>query len=289
MATMKRKPSQEELSDALAYDDIAAAEEALGASGNEQVNLEELSVEAQKPPKEPVEGLDEKSISQITRAFTGASPALMGLLFGASPATSERQLKETQDYYKAGVPTKAVLTKGPAGEPIYTDIREAVGQEAYEKPVATIQQQQRLLQSRRMVDLDKINDPTAKAEEKYKMVRDTLDGPVDAMSGESLKGRKLIDAGTDQILRLPTPGGGVNFESYNKILDKKKSIAGTLGAGEIMGAAGKPLLKSEAELLLKSASKAKDLIAIQNKEIQGISADRSTSVSYTHLTLPTSP
>jgi hypothetical protein len=143
MATMKRKPAQVDpsdeqvdLSDALQYDDIAASDEALGASGNDQVSLEELSIEAQKPPKPPVEGLDEKSISQITRAFTGASPALMGLLFGGSPSTVERELKETKDYYKAGVPTKTVLTKGPTGEPIYTDIRDSIGQEAYERPYA---------------------------------------------------------------------------------------------------------------------------------------------------------
>jgi len=305
MATMKnakgRYPSQED-DDVPA--DIRAADESLSNSDDGGEGLSEdysadkseqaepLEVEAESVKKNPPleeskttsSPMADQDKASFARAITGATPALMGLLMGASPAMAESQIKEGQAYYSSGTTKKTVLTMGPDGKPVYTDVRDSIGKQAYTKP-STAGQQQRLLQSRRMVDLDKINDPNAKPEEKYKMVRDTLDGPVDAMSGESLKGRRMIEAGTDQILRLPTPGGGVNYESYNKILDKKKPVAGALGPGEVMGPSGKPLLKQEAESVIRTAEKGKELGAALEKEGSAISADRRTVETTTDPTV----
>lgn len=216
---------------------------------------------------------DEKQAA--ARFVTGAAPTLMGFLFGGSPLAQERSILEGQKYYDESTPKKTVLTRGPNGQPIYTDIRESIGKEAFQKPINS-NQQQRLLQSRRMADLDKINDPNAKPEEKFYMVRDTLNGPVNAMNNESLSGKKLIDIGQDTTLRLPTAGGGVNFEAYNKVLGTKKNIASAAGAGEIMGTSGHPLLKKEAESLISSAQKGRGVVSAQEKELAGLEQDRQT-------------
>ena len=159
MATMKsakgRYPSQE---DDDVPDDIKAADESLDYSDdssrlqseNESVDSSEpaepLDIEAedtsfvepvQKPfpaEKEVVKpkpaGLDNATLGRV---ITGATPALMGLLMGASPAMAESQIKEGQKYYEAGTPKKTVLTMGPDGKPVYIDVRDSIGKEAFQK------------------------------------------------------------------------------------------------------------------------------------------------------------
>jgi len=121
MANMYRKPSQE--------DDIAAAEDAVPT---DSIDAGTMDIDADAPKKEPYSY--DPSKDALARGLTGAAPALMGFLFGASPAMAENQIKEAQSYYKAGTPSKLVLTKGPDGQPIYSDAREAVNKEAYQKP-----------------------------------------------------------------------------------------------------------------------------------------------------------
>jgi hypothetical protein len=129
-----RKPSQE--------DDISAAEDAVPTDSADESVIEpmmELEGNEKVPPaevKQPGTQIDSKTNATIARAFTGATPALMGMLFGASPLMAEDQIIQGQKFYAGGVPKKMVLTKGPNGQPVYTDVREAAGEDAWTKPTA---------------------------------------------------------------------------------------------------------------------------------------------------------
>ncbi len=125
---VKRYPAQE--------DDIALADEAIGGTAEE---MPVMDIEGTTPAANIAKTNYENNnfASTVARAVTGATPALMGLLFGASPLTAEDQIQQGQKFYANGTPKKLVMTKGPDGQPIYTDAREAVGEEAWTKPVAT--------------------------------------------------------------------------------------------------------------------------------------------------------
>ena len=131
-----RKPTQEDdTSDTT--DEVGenvAIEEPLQLEGNPPAK----ETPAKEVPKEEPSGqMDIKTNSAIARAVTGATPALMGMLFGASPMMAEDQIVQGQKFYAGGVPKKMVLTKDKNGNPVYTDIREAPGEEAWTKPVKT--------------------------------------------------------------------------------------------------------------------------------------------------------
>lgn len=154
MATMKsakgRYPSQE---DDDVPDDIKAADESLSNSDDGGAGLSEdysadkpepaepLEVEAESVNKNPPLGENKSTSSPMAdqdkasfaRAITGATPALMGLLMGASPLMAEDQIVQGQKYYQAGTPKKTVLTMGPDGKPVYTDVRDSIGKEAFQK------------------------------------------------------------------------------------------------------------------------------------------------------------
>jgi hypothetical protein len=100
--------------------------------------------------------------AMAAKLFAGATPTLVGLLSGASPAMAENQIKQSQQYYQ--IPQKVLLTKGPNGEPIYTDIRETPGKEAYIKPLkptaaglSGIQLVNKMTNQTTYATLDKIN------------------------------------------------------------------------------------------------------------------------------------
>jgi len=155
MATMKnakgRYPSQED-DDVPA--DIRAADESLSNSDDGGEGLSEdysadkseqaepLEVEAESVKKNPPleeskttsSPMADQDKASFARAITGATPALMGLLMGASPAMAESQIKEGQAYYSSGTTKKTVLTMGPDGKPVYTDVRDSIGKQAYTKP-----------------------------------------------------------------------------------------------------------------------------------------------------------
>ena len=131
MAIIKRKPSS------TVDEDMAASDEVIGETiDNEPIELVGEQAPDRKPAIEDNSRFSDQEKSATARMFTGAAPALMGLLFGASPLTAENQIKEGQSFYAGGVPKKTVLTRGPNGEPIYTDVRESIGKEAWAKPVA---------------------------------------------------------------------------------------------------------------------------------------------------------
>lgn len=149
MATMKRNPSsvdeeddtvQDSEDSTRLYDEAQSAEESAPSEPLDIEAKDNSFVEpAQKPfpaEKEAVKpGMNDQDRSTIARTITGATPALMGLLMGASPAMAESQIKEGQAYYSAGTPKKTVLTMGPDGKPVYTDIRDSIGKQAYTKPL----------------------------------------------------------------------------------------------------------------------------------------------------------
>lgn len=154
MATMKsakgRYPSQE---DDDVPDDIKAADESLSNSDDGGAGLSEdysadkpepaepLEIEAESVNKNPPLGENKSTSSPMAdqdkasfaRAITGATPALMGLLMGASPLMAEDQIVQGQKYYQAGTPKKTVLTMGPDGKPVYIDVRDSIGKEAFTK------------------------------------------------------------------------------------------------------------------------------------------------------------
>lgn len=149
MATMKRNPSSiDEEDDTVPdsedstrlYDEAQSAEESapsepldIEAKDNSFVEPAQKPFPAEKEVAKP--GMSDQDRSTIARTITGATPALMGLLMGASPAMAENQIKEGQAYYSAGTPKKTVLTMGPDGKPVYTDIRDSIGKQAYTKPL----------------------------------------------------------------------------------------------------------------------------------------------------------
>jgi len=97
-----------------------------------------MDIEADKTPPPPPkdEGYSDQDKAAAARMFTGAAPALMGMLFGASPLTAEDQIQQGQKFYENGTPKKLGTTVDPVtGKPIYEDIRNLPGREAYQKPM----------------------------------------------------------------------------------------------------------------------------------------------------------
>ena len=135
----KRKPAQE---DQIEPDDATQTEITDGSESESPGDAQAFTKENDPTSGEGSDiandssgpAMDQQSALALSRGLAGAAPALMGFLFGASPATVESQLKEQQAYYKAGKPGKLVMTKGPNGEPIYQDASMAVGEQAWQKP-----------------------------------------------------------------------------------------------------------------------------------------------------------
>lgn len=129
MATMKRKPSQEDL----AYDDVTAAEEAVptdDAVDNSAMDLVGESDRKQEPT-DPTAS-DSRTNQTIARMVAGATPTLFGMLFG--PQQAERGIAQTQKFFAGGKPSKLVPIVGPDGTPIYETPEAAIGERVYQKP-----------------------------------------------------------------------------------------------------------------------------------------------------------
>jgi hypothetical protein len=109
---------------------------------NEEPSLpdREILSEDEESPSVETEGksynFSEDEKSALARFVTGASPALMGLLSGASPTAQEMNYASTKSYYAGTTPKKLVMTVGENGEPIYTESKYATGKQAYVKPLA---------------------------------------------------------------------------------------------------------------------------------------------------------
>lgn len=136
LSSLSRAPAQDELSDTLQYDDIAASDEALGATEDEVVDNSAMDLvgEASGQPKKP-SGSDPRMAETIGRMVAGATPTLFGMLFG--PQQAERGIAATQKFNAAGKATKLLPVIGPDGEIIYETPDAAIGGRVPQKPVKT--------------------------------------------------------------------------------------------------------------------------------------------------------
>jgi hypothetical protein len=138
----KRKPAQ----DSEANDEqISAAGDAIGGTDgidsaeepSVDTSAEDNAPEAPVTPPPAAQEAKSGAVNQsLVRMITGATPTLMAFLTGAGPSQKETAINEAQKFYKEGATKKTVLTKGAEGQPVYTDVRDSGGMDAWTKPAS---------------------------------------------------------------------------------------------------------------------------------------------------------
>lgn len=198
----------------------------------------------------------ERDKLEAARALTGATPALLGLLFGASPAMAENQIKQGRGFYEESTPKKLTTVVGEGGKPILEDVRMAAGKEAYQKPSA---------ESMKGYASKLLKDPSS-----GHVVQGFQKGLgfVDA-SGDPIPST-YVEYKAEKTSTARTPYGGQTLSGIDPYTGKPRTIIATPGIGNVMGEEGKPILKAEAETRVSSTKKGKDLIAKHEQDISSI-------------------
>ena len=114
------------------YINTSIENEPIDLDGEVKKNKEEIT------PSDNSSNFSDQDKMSAARFATGATPALLSMLFGASPLSAEASIQETEKRFTAGTPQHLGMTVGPGGKPVYEDIRNLPGKEAYVKPLRPV-------------------------------------------------------------------------------------------------------------------------------------------------------
>jgi len=234
-----RKPSQEE-------DLLQQADESLG---NEPIDISGNVGETDKEQTPAIQ--DRTANDALARGLAGAAPALMGFLFGASPASAAMQIDEAKKFYKEGAPKKLVTIVGPDGNPTYEDARMAVGEQAFQK---------KALNS--AANSFQFGIGFNKATNKYEQLKaNTRTGELVFADGTPITDARnwIFKPVKESEHVFENIGGGKDLIARNQYTDNAKSKYHSEGIGERLREPSKEIMpKQEAEQYYKNIEKGMD-------------------------------
>lgn len=226
--------------------------------GGEQTSSENVNQDKEESKSEPI---PEDVKATIARGVAGATPTLMGLLMGATPAMAETQMKETQRMFAAGAPSKELVeVVGPEGKPIYMSKSEAAGHEAYNKPTST--------QGHTGPIQEFINTKTNEKVNAYMKDGVLLNAFTNKPIGLTSDWVKSYAPSTLSEKKL---GGGRNHYILDKVTGKLKLVSSEAGVGDyVTDEKGNPIPEQEAKDYIKGMSSAKPKIAAIKDDITAL-------------------
>ena len=263
-----RKPSQEE-------DLLQQADESLG---NDPIDI---SGDVGDTDKEQTPAVQDRTANDaLARGLAGAAPALMGFLFGASPASAAMQIDEAKKFYKEGAPKKLVTIVGPDGSPVYEDARMAVGEQAFQK---------KALNS--AANSFQFGVGFNKATNKYEQLKaNTRTGELSFADGTPITDARnwIFKPVKESEHVFENIGGGKDLITRNQYTDNAKSKYHSEGIGERLREPNKEIMpKQEAEQYYKNIEKGMDKTIPIREELGTLkrldSALRNPSVSPQEL------